>query len=209
MRYHRPIPRVLAWASARLEAGRRRVGARPATWLLVGVVAFGGSALWGDIVITEDDWDSFVELNNAAGTPPVAIVTTVDGRKSLHMTRPSGDKSALYQVNVTQMPAGMERFPVEVISRQVMDSSNGCTIRNLTLDPEPDPNFQGSFCSILMNDGGAGGPALARDDRWVLDPLVGEDPAGTIGMSGLQVGDPTEDTTFAPDDVTTTVEATL
>ena len=112
--------------------------------LFIGIgllVSVAISRLGAEIVITGNDWDQHAELNNAAGTQPVAIVTTEDDRKSLHLTRPSGDKSAVFVIMVDQLPAGKTRFAVEIISRQVQDSSNGCTIRSSAASGARPPGF--------------------------------------------------------------------
>src|SRR5262245_6541457 len=117
-----------------VEQTRRR-------WQLVGVVAVQlfTSPLWADIAITGDDWNRHVSLGSEFGVPPPAVVTTADGLKALHLTRPAGDKFAIYLFQVTKLPAGKSRFPIRVVARQVQDSVNGLGVRNLTIDPD-DPN---------------------------------------------------------------------
>ncbi|MGH9362473.1 MAG: hypothetical protein ACRD2T_11200, partial [Thermoanaerobaculia bacterium] len=176
------------------------------------------AAARAEIVLSEGDWDVFLEAGAPPGSQVPGPVVADDGLNALWMPRSGGvtgsntDKFIIYLVKVDQLPAGMTRFPVQVLSRQVGDSSNGMTIRNLSIDPDPSPATQRSFISILMNDGGAGGPALARDDR---DPGANVDPPGTIGRSGTSVTnpslctDPNLDPACVPPDLTTTVNATM
>ncbi len=170
-----------------------------------------GPSLRAEVTISGDAWSRYVRLGAEPGNPPPAIVTTADGLKSLHFPRPSGDKFAIYLLEVTALPAGKSRFPIRVLSRQAMDTVNGLAIRNLTIDPD-DPNsdpttqVQTSFVAILLSDTAGNGPR-ARDDRSIS---ADSDPANSLGgLSGARVDDPTLSTALYPAGQLTTTNATL
>ncbi len=165
-----------------------------------------------DIVITEDDWENYLELRvDTPGTSPAPeIVETEDGVIALHLRGfpPGGadnDMFATYKINVTQLPGGgpgPERFPITAVVRNVGGNA-GMAIRNLTVGPIDDGLFfpdtiaqQASFvCVGIHADLGANVKALGTGPQPFdpcIDPLI-EDPAGTIivepwGDSGQEVG---------------------
>ena len=171
----------------------------------LGIVTSVWVSLWStnagaDIVITHDDWDKFQSLVESPGETLIDIPTTADGLKSLHFTLPHGDKYALYELNVTQLPGGRNRFPVQLIARQHNEQEGGFSIRNLSLDPEPDPSLQFSFISIGLSARGRG---IAQDDLFEMDIDA------SIGDSGGRARNPAADTASDPTGTITTVNATL
>lgn len=84
-----------------------------------------------EIVIERDHWDLAVLSNR------VEIVTTGDNVKSLWFPD-GGDRAidnAKIAVNVTAMPAGVTRFPVQILARSVGDANVGFGIRNTSVSP--------------------------------------------------------------------------
>lgn len=164
-----------------------------------------------EIVLSGNEWDKYAKLGAEAGVSPPGIVTTTDGQKSFHMSRPGGEKFGIYLIKVTQLPSGEKRFPVRLVSREVLDASNGLGIRNLTIDPDdPDSDatqqVQTSFVAILLSDSEGTGPR-ARDDR---NLTADADPPNSLGgLSGAKVNDPTLSTITNPVGQLTTVNATL
>ena len=82
--------------------------------LRAGLVAIAAVALWApplsaDIVFEGEAWKSAVEFNQEAGATPMRVVTTDDGVVSLVCPKDNQDKWVTYLVDVTALPAGIDR----------------------------------------------------------------------------------------------------
>ncbi|MCZ6795379.1 MAG: hypothetical protein O7J95_17375 [Planctomycetota bacterium] len=180
------------------------------------------------IAIEGDRWDDYLALGADYQTDfhatrrSVAVVTTTDGVKNLHMDNPRSRarKYIVYAVNVTNLPdpvldpdLGVEtqRFPVLVAARNEGDSNSFVAIRNLSLSPLdytnyleldldpalPAPRWMGFQ---LRSTRQTLRPSQTRDDMGNRDRYTDAQGNVNIGESGLRLPDQNDQETLSSQD---------